>query len=85
MTAILKVERAKGTVKFFNTEKGFGFAKREGQQDVFIHANALKRSGIFDGLDADDEVEFDIEPVPGKGPKGSNFKVLKRAKRTANP
>jgi len=75
-------ERARGRVKFFDGIKGFGFIKRDGEQDVFLHANALKRSGIMDGVDADDELEFDVIPVgEGKGPKADAIKILKRAKR----
>lgn len=71
------LERAQGIVKFFNLEKGFGFARREnGASDVFIHANALKRSGIENGVQTGERLEFDVLPVEGKGPKAANIKRL---------
>lgn len=76
----MATERSKGVVKFFNIEKGFGFCKRDGElSDVFIHANALKRSGIYDGVKAGDTLEFDVIPVDGKGPKADEIKLLGRA------
>ena len=71
-------ERSQGIVKFFNEEKGFGFCRREnGASDVFVHANALKRSGITDGrVKVGDKLEFDVESVEGKGPKASAIKLI---------
>ena len=54
-------EKATGTVKFFNTMKGFGFITRDdGQPDAFVHISAVERSGLS-GLNEGDRVEFDIE------------------------
>ncbi|MDG2003920.1 MAG: cold-shock protein [Novosphingobium sp.] len=54
-------ERATGTVKFFNSMKGFGFITRDdGQADAFVHISAVERSGLS-GLNEGDKVEFDIE------------------------
>ena len=54
-------EKAKGTVKFFNDVKGFGFIEREdGEADAFVHISAVERSGMS-GLAQGDRVEFDIE------------------------
>lgn len=48
-----------GTVKFYNSQKGFGFIQPEdGQQDVFVHATALERAGIS-GLTDGQKVSFD--------------------------
>ena len=53
--------RITGTVKFFNTAKGFGFITPEqGGNDVFIHATALERAGIR-GLNEGDKVSFVLE------------------------
>lgn len=54
-------EKATGTVKFFNSMKGFGFITRDdGQPDAFVHISAVERSGL-QGLNEGDRVEFDIE------------------------
>lgn len=52
---------ANGTVKWFNSTKGFGFIAPEGGgKDVFVHASALERSGLS-GLDDNQKVTFDVE------------------------
>ena len=54
-------ERATGTVKFFNSMKGFGFITRDdGQPDAFVHISAVERSGLS-SLNEGDRLEFDIE------------------------
>lgn len=60
----------KGTVKWFNAKKGFGFISDEKGNDVFVHFSALQMDG-FKVLDEGEEVEFDV--VNGeKGPQASN-------------
>ena len=50
-----------GTVKFYNSQKGFGFIQPEaGGSDVFVHATALERAGIS-GLDEGQKVTFDTQ------------------------
>lgn len=50
-----------GTVKFFNSTKGYGFISPEdGSKDAFVHISALQRSGM-DGLDEGQKVSFDLE------------------------
>ena len=52
---------AVGTVKFFNTTKGFGFIAPEGGgKDVFVHVSAVERSGLS-GLSDGQKVSFDLE------------------------
>ena len=52
---------ANGTVKWFNTTKGFGFiAPETGGKDVFVHISAVERSGLT-GLADDQQVTFDVE------------------------
>ena len=60
----------KGTVKWFNAKKGFGFISDETGKDVFVQYSALQMDG-FKVLDEGEEVEFDV--VNGeKGPQASN-------------
>ena len=51
-----------GTVKWYNTEKGFGFIEVEGEKDVFVHSSALQGKILDEGQ----KVQFETE----KGPKG---------------
>ena len=52
---------AKGTVKWFNSTKGFGFIQPEGgSRDVFVHISAVERAGLT-GLDDNQKVTFDVE------------------------
>lgn len=49
----------KGTVKWFNAEKGYGFIQVEGGEDVFVHFSAIQGDG-FKTLEEGQQVEFDI-------------------------
>ena len=67
--------RTKGTVKWFNDSKGFGFITREdGEKDCFVHHSAIQGSG-FKSLSEGQKVEFDV--VQGqKGPAAENVTVV---------
>jgi CspA family cold shock protein len=66
------VTNLKGTVKWYNDMKSYGFIEVEGQKDVFVHRNALPDGTT---LREGDQVEFDIEESP-KGPQAANVKKL---------
>jgi cold shock protein len=51
---------AVGTVKWFNSEKGYGFIATDGGPDVFVHYSAIQSDG-FRTLDEGDRVEFDVQ------------------------
>ncbi len=60
----------KGTVKWFNESKGFGFIEQESGKDVFVHYSAISGSG-FKTLNEGDKVQFEIVDGP-KGPAAAN-------------
>lgn len=70
--------RFNGTVKFFNPDRGYGFIRREGGQDVFVHANELRKSGIVDlePIKTGSRLAFAVEMVAGKGPKAIDIVMV---------
>jgi CspA family cold shock protein len=67
----LMAERQIGTVKWFNNEKGYGFATPDdGSKDVFVHYSAIEAEG-YRSLNEGDRIEFSIE-MGDKGPKAVN-------------
>jgi CspA family cold shock protein len=65
---------AKGTVKWFNEAKGFGFISQEGGEDVFVHFSAIQGSG-FKTLKENQKVSFEVAQGP-KGPQAQNIKPV---------
>lgn len=59
-----------GTVKWFNSEKGFGFIERESADDVFVHFSAIQGDG-FKSLEEGQSVTFDVEEG-ARGPQAAN-------------
>ena len=78
-SGVRNVSRIKGTVKWFNNAKGFGFIGREDGPDVFVHYSAIQSEG-YKSLQEGDNVEFEI--VQGqKGPQAES--VTKEVAQTA--
>ncbi|MBU7012640.1 MAG: cold shock domain-containing protein [Theionarchaea archaeon] len=66
------MKQLKGTVKWYNDRKGYGFIQGEDGEDVFVHRTALPM-GLF--LNEGDKVEFEVEESD-RGPKAANVKKL---------
>jgi CspA family cold shock protein len=64
----------KGSVKWFNEKKGFGFITKENGDDVFVHFSSIKKEG-FKTLNEGDKVEFEISDGP-KGPQAIDVVVV---------
>ncbi len=65
---------ARGTVKWFNEAKGFGFISQENGEDVFVHFSAIQAAG-FKTLAEGEAVEFEVT----KGPKGLQASNVRKA------
>ena len=63
-----------GTVKFFNSEKGYGFISREQGEDVFVHYSNIQGSG-YRSLQEGQQVEFDVAPGR-KGEEAQNVRAI---------
>ena len=65
----------KGTVKWFNGKKGYGFIERDDKEkDAFVHASAVKNAGMR-FLNEGDKLEYEMEDGP-KGPSAINLKKI---------
>ncbi len=64
----------KGTVKWFNTQKGYGFITKEDGEDVFVHYSAIKSEG-FKNLEEGQKVEFEVQDG-SKGPQAAEVSVV---------
>jgi len=65
---------AQGTVKWFNSEKGFGFITQDGGADVFVHFSAIAGDG-YKELKENQRVEFDVTDGP-KGPQAASVVLI---------
>jgi CspA family cold shock protein len=68
------VHVAQGTVKWFNSEKGYGFIAVDGGEDVFVHYSAITADG-YRSLDENQRVEFEVVKGP-KGPQAESVQVV---------
>lgn len=67
--------RETGTVKWFSSQKGYGFITRDSGGDVFVHYSAIEGQGGFRNLEEGDRVEFSVEQGQ-KGPAAANVRRL---------
>jgi CspA family cold shock protein len=67
-------EKERGTVKWFNATKGYGFIQREQGGDVFVHYSAIQSDG-YRSLNQGDAVEFEVQDGP-KGLQAANVTRL---------
>ena len=65
---------AQGTVKWFNSEKGYGFIAVDNGSDVFVHYSAIQMDG-YKALEDGQRVEFDVTQGP-KGPQADAVRVV---------
>jgi CspA family cold shock protein len=68
------VVMAQGTVKWFNSEKGYGFIAVDGGQDLFVHYTAIDMEG-YRSLEDGQRVEFEVGQGP-KGPQAESVRVV---------
>jgi CspA family cold shock protein len=68
-------ERKQGTVKWFNSTKGFGFISQEGGEDVFVHFQSIVGEG-YKSLNENQKVEFTVTQGP-KGLQAADVKVVR--------
>jgi CspA family cold shock protein len=68
-------ERESGTVKWFNSSKGYGFIERSQGGDVFVHFSSIEQDG-YKSLEKGQKVEFTVGDGP-KGPQAQDVKVVK--------
>jgi cold shock protein len=64
-----------GTVKWFNSDKGFGFIEQQSGADVFVHFQQINSASGYKSLDEGQKVQFSVTQGP-KGPQAENVTVI---------
>ena len=64
-----------GTVKWFNSDKGFGFIEQQSGSDVFVHFSQINNSGGYKALDQGQKVQFSVTQGQ-KGPQAENVTII---------
>jgi len=73
-SARTKAQNMQGIIKFFNSEKGFGFISRDDGDDVFVHYSQIAGEG-YKSLDEGQKVEFNVAPGR-KGEEAQDVRVI---------
>lgn len=71
---------ARGKVKWFDAQKGFGFIEREGQRDVFVHYSSIVEQG-YRSLNDGEEVEYELVETE-RGPQAHNVRRTQKTETT---
>lgn len=76
--------KVKGTVKWFDPKRGYGFVVDENGQDYFVHFSSIEKGRNYTGFDDNDEVEFEVDRSDNKGPVAKAV-VLTKEERPKKP
>jgi CspA family cold shock protein len=64
-----------GTVKFYNTERGYGFILDDGGRDIFVHGSAVNLAGLSE-LEPGQRISFDVESGDARAQRAVNLKII---------
>ena len=76
MLLLEEISMTTGTVKFFNTQKGYGFIEPDdGSKDAFVHISAVERAGLT-SLNEGQKVSYDVQPRQNGKSSAENLSVI---------